>query len=1205
MTIRVALEHRTTYHFAHPVKVYPHTVRLRPAPHSRTPIESYSLQVTPQQHFVNWQQDPFGNWVARLVFPEPVSELDITVGLVADMTVINPFDFFVEEYAERFPFVYPDGLRAELEPYLTPVDDGTPTEPLVEPTGALAEVESKPGDIGGDSADASPGFDSVSPSGSTGSTSGSGGSTSGSGGSTSGPDGSPGGEAGSLTERWVEANRPEDGLAIVDFLVRLNQAVNRDIAYTVRLETGVQDPDETLAKRLGSCRDSAWLLVSALRRLGLAARFVSGYLVQLTSDVKATNGKDGPSEDFTDLHAWAEVFVPGAGWIGLDATSGLFAGEGHIPLSATPHPSSAAPISGATGVVDVDFSFSNSVTRIHEDARVTKPYSEEQWRTVDTLGQQVDRLLTEYDVRLTMGGEPTFVSAGDTSSAQWESAADGDEKRSLARDLADRLKERWASHGLVHHGQGKWYPGEPLPRWQIRLTWRADGKPLWEHPELLDDPWGDPREIDPQTARDLAYAVATGLGVPTELALPAYEDPMNDVWNEARRPRGDQRPDVDIDPNDPEPMRALEDVDSQADTPRGWVVPIFRDPDGGGWATTRWRTRRRHLFLTPGESPMGLRLPLGSIAWTDAPYEPEESTFGDPGELSESSGDVVPAVVRDIEKSPRTALCVQERDGHLFVFLPPLSNLDHALQLLATVERAVEQLGVPVVLEGYPLPDDRRTRSLSVTPDPGVIEVNVQPSASWTDLAELTTTLFDDARDTGLATEKFDLDGTHTGTGGGNHLTLGGPTPQDSPLLRRPDLLRSLLTYWQHHPALSYVFSGRFIGPTSQAPRVDEGRPETLYELEIAFAELERAVGQSDARVAADVEADRDRTEPREARRERHLTSQLWLTDRLLRHLLTDITGNTHRSEFCVDKLYSPDSERGRLGLLELRGFEMPPHPRMALVQALLVRSLVARFWREPYTGPLVRWGTRLHDRFLLPAFAAADLRDVVEDLNRFLADATPGGLRFDPAWFDPFLEFRFPRLGETDVAGVHLELRQAVEPWHVLGEEVRQSGTARYVDSSVERVQVAASGLVEGRHVVTCNGVPVPMVPVPARGGSGGTGTAETGSFVGGVRFRAWAPPSALHPTIGVHAPLTFDLVDTWSRRSLGGFTHHVVHPGGRAYEDYPVNAAAAETRRASRFEAIGHTTGEVDPAAWPDVCGGTEYPATLDLRRFTPGHR
>ncbi|WP_427383747.1 DUF2126 domain-containing protein [Janibacter sp. G56] len=1156
----MALEHRTRYQFAHPVKVFPHTVRLRPAPHSRTPIDAYSLTVTPREHFLNWQQDPYGNWLARLVFPEPVSELEITVGVVADMTVINPFDFFVEEYAQTFPFTYPEGLRAELDPYLKPVDE-------------------------------------------------------------SGPGSGPGG----LVTQWLADHRPTDGLPIVDYLVALNRSVQQDVNYTVRLETGVQSPDETLAANLGSCRDSAWLLVSVLRQLGLAARFVSGYLVQLTSDLPAlptadgTPGADGPAEDFTDLHAWAEVYVPGAGWIGLDATSGLFAGEGHIPLSATPHPSSAAPISGATAPVEVTFDFSNTVSRIHEDARVTKPYDEAQWQGVDALGHHVDGLLEAGDVRLTMGGEPTFVTAGDTSSAQWESAADGDEKRALARELAGRLKARWAPQGIIHHGQGKWYPGEPLPRWQMQLTWRADGQPLWTHQDLLDDPWSEGVDPTSADAEALARGVAARLGVPDDFCRPAFEDPIAALWEEARKPSGEERPEVDVDPRDEELAQAsarrdkVAAFDRDPGDPRGWVVPIFRDEEADGWGTARWRTRREHLFLMSGTSPMGLRLPLSSIAWGEAPYEPDVSAFAPRPDLPPAAGllaGIGPAAIRDIEDSPRTALAVEVRDGHLFAFMPPISSLDHALQLLAAVEAAAAEHGLRVVLEGYPLPGDPRLTSMSVTPDPGVIEVNVQPTSTWDDLRDLTTSLFEDARQTRLATEKFDVDGTHTGTGGGNHITLGGPRPQDSPLLRRPDLLRSLVTYWQNHPSLSYVFSGRFIGPTSQSPRVDEGRHETLYELEIAFAELSRVTGASDEQVAADIAADKDRDEPWEVRRERHQTSQLWLTDRLLRHLLTDITGNTHRSEFCVDKLYSPDSDRGRLGLLELRGFEMPPHPQMALVQALLVRTLVARFWDEPYEAPLVRWGTKLHDRFLLPAFAAADLREVVDELNEWLRGTGPGAPQFDRDWLEPFLEFRFPRLGETDVAGVHLELRQAVEPWHVLGEEVRQSGTSRYVDSSVEKVQVAASGLVAGRHVVTCNGVPLPMTAAVGTGWGTGVPDGAVGDnvMVAGVRYRAWAPPSALHPTIGVHSPLVFDVVDTWNQRSLGGFTYHVVHPGGRSYEDYPVNAAAAETRRGSRFHRIGHSTGKVDLSVSPHAAGpagGGEYPCTVDLRRYSAGHR
>jgi uncharacterized protein (DUF2126 family) len=515
------------------------------------------------------------------------------------------------------------------------------------------------------------------------------------------------------------------------------------------------------------------------------------------------------------------------------------------------------------------------------------------------------------------------------------------------------------------------------------------------------------------------------------------------------------------------------------------------------------------------------------------------------------------ARIASADDAPPTALCVELREGRVHVFLPPLTHLEHAVELLSVIETAAAA-NVGVVIEGYGLPRDPRLQQLVVAPDPGVIEVNVHPATSWSQLTEITTTLYEEAREARLGTEKFQLDGTHTGTGGGNHITLGGPTPADSPLLRRPDVLQSLVTFWQHHPALSYVFSGRFIGPTSQAPRVDEGRPENLSELEIAFGELER--------LAVDPNP--------------------WLVDRLLRHLLVDITGNTHRAEFCIDKLFSPDSERGRLGLLELRAFEMPPHPQMALVQALLVRALVSRFWDEPYRGELVRWGTELHDRFLLPWYAAADIGDVVDDLRRH-------GYAFAHEWLAPFFEFRFPRIGAVQVADTTIELRSAIEPWNVLGEEITATGTARYVDSSVERLQVLAEGLTGARHVITCNGRLVPLQP-----------TGEPGRFVAGVRYRAWQPPSALHPTIGVHAPLVFDLVDRWSGRSLGGCTYHVVHPGGLAYERFPINANEAEARRASRFEPFGHTPGALHPAASSivDRPMGNEYPRTLDLRRTQP---
>jgi uncharacterized protein (DUF2126 family) len=1105
MSIHVALEHRTHYAFDRPVGIGPHVVRLRPAPHSRTPVLSYSLTVEPADHFVNWQQDAFGNFLARLVFPGKATELSITVDLVADLTVVNRSTSSWAD-AERFPFAYGPDERRDLSPYF--------------------EVE----------------------------------------------------EPGPHLKAWLAGVEvPADGMRIVDFLVAVNQRLQGDIAYSTRLEPGVQTPEQTLGLALGSCRDTGWLLVQVLRHLGLAARFVSGYLVQLAPDVRPLDGPPGPERDFTDLHAWCEVYVPGAGWIGLDPTSGLFAGEGHIPLACTPNPVTAAAVTGVVDECEVTLTYSNEVHRIHEDPRVTLPYTDDQWSRIDALGDAVDDRLAKGDVRLTHGGEPTFVSVDDMEGAEWNTAADGDDKRARAWTLTNRLADRFATGPLLLAGQGKWYPGEPLPRWQFGVHWRTDGKPLWSHRELLADPFAPGHATDAD-AEAMARALAGALGLPDDVVLPAHEDPLAALLTAARLPAGDP-------PEGHDAVHTVADTDRlDAGDPVGWVMPLHRHRGpGGGWATSRWRLRRGRLHLIPGDSPIGMRLPLDSLTWTPTPLEPDRSPFDERSPLPdgpgttpapadtapatgairalrrvEPTGGRTPATVVPVEAAPPTALGVELRHGRLTVFLPPLTHFEDAVELLAVIEAVAVAAGHQLVIEGYPPPRDPRQQVLVVAPDPGVIEVNLHPAGSWRELVDTTEELYATAAECRLGTERFELDGTHSGSGGGNHVTLGGATPADSPLLRRPDLLRSLVTYWQHHPSLSYLFSGRFIGPTSQAPRVDEARHDALDELEIAFGELERLGSE---------------TPP-------------WLVDRLFRHLLTDLTGNTHRAEFCIDKLFSPETDRGRLGLVELRGFEMPPHPRMALVQSLLVRSLVARFWDEPYAAPLVRWGTELHDRFLLPWGVATDIARVVDDL-------TAHGIPFELPWLDPFLEFRFPRLGETTVAGVHIELRAGIEPWLALGEEVTANATARYVDSSVERLQVRVDGFNESRLAVTCNGRLVPLRP---------TGT--PGTWVAGVRYRAWQPPSALHPTIGVHAPLTFDLVDLQNGRSLGGCTYHVSHPGGRAYETFPVNASEAESRRGSRFTASGHTPGPIAVAPLlAQRSRGDGYPRTLDLRRPVPG--
>lgn len=1082
MTIRVALNHKTAYHYDKPIQLAPHVFRLRPAAHSRTPVTAYSLKITPENHFISWQQDPFGNYLARVVFPEKSTELSIEVDLIAEMTVINPFDFFLEEYAEHYPFAYPEQLLKELAPYLEVKENGQ----LL--TSWLAEID--------------------------------------------------GGKK-----------------AIVDFLVYLNQRVNQSVNYSIRMEVGVQTCEETLEKQLGSCRDSAWLLVQALRHMGLAARFVSGYLVQLTADIKSLDGPSGTDKDFTDLHAWAEVYIPGAGWIGLDPTSGLLAGEGHIPLACTADYVSAAPVTGGyTGQANIEFSFSNNVTRIHEDPRVTKPYSEEQWAQIDALGQKVDAELKAGDVRLTMGGEPTFISIDNMDAPEWNIEADGAQKRKLAGALVRRLRDSFAPGGLLYFGQGKWYPGEPLPRWQLACFWRKDGKPVWRNPELLADEnkdYGFDRKHADTFIRDLAKR----LGLKGTHICAGYEDPLYYLLQEGLVPNNLNPLNSDL-KDDLERKRLTKVLTGDLGVPVGYLLPLHWSYKRDSWSSSAWEFRRGEMFLAPGDSAMGLRLPLSSLPWVafeDRDHEHERSLYEpvEPledidseisrrystvtkesvhaNEMAVADGDDVQA---DPEFTPHTALCVESRGGRLHVFLPPTQTLEHYLDIIASVEATASKLKMPVVIEGYQPPHDLRLTRLPVTPDPGVIEVNIHPSASWEALVHNTNTLYEQARLTRLGSEKFMLDGRHTGTGGGNHVTLGGITPADSPILRRPDLLRSLITYWQHHPSLSYLFSGLFIGPTSQAPRVDEARNDSLYELEIAFQQM------PDGEVPAP-----------------------WLVDRLLRNLLVDMTGNTHRSEFCIDKLYAPGSDTGRLGLLELRAFEMPPHAQMSLVQMLLLRTLVARFWKEPYKKPLIRWGTQLHDRFMLPHFIARDIEDVAHDLQS-------AGYAFSRDWFAPFIEFRFPRCGTLSIQDLQLELRTAIEPWHVLGEEITSGGTARYVDSSVERLQVKLTGITGTRYVITCNGRRLPLRE---------TGT--QGEMVAGVRYRAWNPPSALHPSIGVQAPLVFDVIDTWNGRSVGGCTYHVTHPGGRNYDTLPVNAYEAEGRRVSRFTVLGHTPEIIKP--------------------------
>lgn len=1120
MSIRVALHHRTEYIYDRPVGISPHIIRLRPAPHCRTPVQSYALTVNPSDHFINWQQDPYGNFMARLVFPKRTERLCFDVDLVANIVVVNPFDYFLEESATDFPFAYNKEMARELIPYLEVAEPG----PLLR--AYVAKICRK--------------------------------------------------------KRHLN-----------DFLVELNQALSEHIRYLIRMEPGVQTCEDTLRLRSGSCRDTAWLLVQILRSLGLAARFVSGYLIQLTADIKAVDGPTGTDVDFTDLHAWTEVYLPGAGWVGLDPTSGLLAGEGHLPLACTPDPASAAPVVGACEPAETEFKFAMRIERLHETPRISRPFSDEAWSSILSLGEVVDASLVANDVRLTMGGEPTFVSDLDRESAQWHTDALGKEKWLLAQDLFERLTNHFAPFGLHHHGEGKWYPGESLPRWSLEAFWRRDGLPLWRNPNLRGDARRSYGHTDVEAKR-FADALAGALDVDPAFAVPAYEDVFYYLWRERRLPGN-------VDPfesklEDPEERARLIKVFQQGlDKLVGFAMPIRASGTGEDWCweSGNWFLRSERMYLLPGDSAMGLRLPLDSLPWESPTarqgiYNPDPHAYPAQAQLPplavitpQSRRALSSSAAAHASRSPlvgkahgpgpaatspwvgswspgagspapttvvRTALCVEPREGCLHVFMPPLEKAEHYFALVSAIETAACETCLPVIIEGYKPPHDPRIQNFNIRPDPGVIEVNVHPAANWKELRENTEVLYEAARLTRLSAEKYAVDGRATGTGGGGHVVLGGPTAQDSPFLRKPDLLRKLIAFYHNHPGLSYLFTGLFVGPTSQAPRVDEARNDMVPELEIAFSQVDAA---------------------------NHTPA--WLVDRIFRNLLVDVTGNTHRAELCIDKMYSPDTAEGRRGLVEMRAFEMPPHPRMAMAQALLVRALVATLWQRPYDERLVRWHTGLHDRYMLPHFVWEDFCDVLRVLGET-------GFKFDPAWFHAQHEFRFPKFGEFTKDNVHVELRAAIEPWHVLGEQPGSGGTARYVDSSLDRVQVKVRGLIDTRHVIACNGFRVPLHP---------TGT--VGEFVAAVRFRGWQPPNCLHPTLAPHTPLIFDVIDSWNRRAIGGCTLFSSHPGGRNYETFPVNANEAEARRLNRFADIGHTPGSIDARA-PRM--SPEHPFTLDLR-------
>lgn len=1109
MAIRIALTHQSIYHYNPSTSLGPQVVRLRPAPHAHAKVVGYSLKVGPEKHFINWQQDPYNNWLARLVFPEPVTFFQVTVDLVLDLSPINPFDFFLEPEAQCFPFEYNDSLARDLRPYLECLE------------GAQA--------------------------------------------------------VGPRFKELLSSIHPEEGVQSVDHLVRVNQMVNKTLGYTLRMEPGVQTPEETLEKGRGSCRDFSWLLVQLLRAQGLASRFVSGYSVQLRADSKPIDGPSGVKHDVVDLHAWVEVYLPGAGWVGLDATSGMLCTEGHVPLAASPDPSQASPIEGGLTACEVKFEHKMDMSRIHEDPRVTLPYSAGQWEEILSLGDQVDQKLLSQDVRLTMGGEPTFISVDDYEGEEWNGGAVGQDKYERSIALTQAMLPHCGDGGFIHYGQGKWYPGETLPRWAMAIYWRKDGLPIWGDNKWLASP-NIPLGHTHDDAREFLQCLCQFLGTDQAHISPAFEDPLYYLWKEGRLPPGVKAVDNELaDEEDRDRLRRV--FENGLSNPVGSVLPIERAVDDKGkllWNSGLWllkgqRKDGHRIFLIPGDSPAGLRLPMESLPPGPPSYfNPTDPTFQaedlpDQKELqmlfsrvhSEGSPE------QDVSNQPsapetpplqgnlvRTAMACQPRNGILHVFMPPIHRIEDYLELLAAIEESSKKLDKPVIIEGYAPPVDSRIDVMKITPDPGVIEVNVAPSSNWRDLVGSTRRLYERARECRLGTEKFMLDGKHTGTGGGNHIVLGASHPLDSPFLRRPDLLRSFLSYWNNHPSMSYLFSGLFVGPTSQAPRVDEGRCDAIDELELAMMQFKCF----------------DTPPP-------------WMVDRWFRNLLTDLTGNTHRSEICIDKLYSPDSATGRLGLVEFRGFEMPPHPEMSLAQQLLIRALVAMFWERPYTSKLIRWQKRLHDRFLLPSSIREDFSEVLYDLHL-------SGMTFKEEWFDTHFEFRFPVAGSIEIDGVTIEVRHGIEPWLVLGEEPGAGGTVRSVDSSLERVQVSVKNLPsDGSYALALGDLQLPLFQ-----GEGGESI--------GIRFRAWQPPHCLHPAISTHTPLVFNLVDLREGRAVGGAVYHSSHPGGVNYESRPVNPLSAEARRKERWVPFGHQPGSITLRQIPRSMVGLR---TIDLRKLT----
>tara|TARA_R110002049_G_scaffold4601_5_gene32614 strand:- start:850809 stop:854156 length:3348 start_codon:yes stop_codon:yes gene_type:complete len=1109
MTTRVALSQHVGYVFDRQMDPTTLWLRLRPAPHTAAKLEAYSIKVHVAQPWLTWARDPFENHLGRLDLPEPFSAIAFDSEFIADLEPVNPFDFFVEPYANDFPFEYPDQLRKELTPYLHRT--------------------------------------------------------------TCGP---------AFVDWLIDLDRSPRYM--VEFLTKMKDHVCENLTLKGLSDDKPIDLDAVIRQGGGSPRDLAWVLTQSLRALGLAARFTSGYLISLGLDEEG-NIREDESDDMASMHAWSEVFVPGAGWIGLDPSMGVFTAENHIPLASAPDPFRTVPV---VGVDPTRVSSERNEIRIRRLLPVTpdEPLSETHVRDITAAGRMVDAALREEQVKLCSSAEVNFVSAVNAGAAEWTDQTMGPDKLRSAYALLDRLRTQWAPGAAVHLCQGEHIQGEASARWRLSCCYRSDGQPLWRNGKLLAGDRCPDRIATATDARLFSQSLADNLGIHSQFVTAAHEDPFEYfAANPMTLPLAPQADDL----SDPlGRQRLANQLSTPQSEPAGYVLPLRWDFTKQQWTSGTWTFRRDHLYLLPGSFAMGFRLPLHSLS-KDA-TEPDDiaiepSLFEEKPVLPETHGEVSarqfelshisdaqqhPAVADDKRnvRAPRTAICVEVRDGVIHVFIPPIHYVEHYVGLVAAVESAAQIHGLPVVLEGYEPPPDPRLKRFAIEPDNGLLRLFLPMASSWQQQSELYDVAYTEGKAVGLDYEHGGRrDEARQRPNSYTSLTLAGPTPAESPFLTRPQILRSLIAYWQNHPSLSYFFSGTLIGPSGTAPRPDEGRDDALYELGIA---LERFPKDS---------------------------SLPWMPDRLLRHLLADSSGNMHRAETRVDQLYAPERQSRRRGQIVLRSFDMPSHPRLADLQSLLVRSLIARFSHLSYTKPLIDWQSALHDRFMLPEVLWDDLSEIIDELKE-------SGFPLQREWFAPLKEFNFPKLGSVQIGDITLELRRAHEPWPLLAEEITGGGMARFIDIANERIQVAVTGMPPDRYALMCNQQSVPMNPGVVQG-----------DYVAGVRYKACQPPSTLHPTVWPTSELVFDLIDTWTGRAIGGCTYYPAPPltwtygttgapaiagatGQRPADDPPPITMGA-TPVTGRFKESGSGIGPVEP---PKPHDDRRFPYSLDLTKI-----